>query len=245
MKLIECLFTQSACYKAKQSMKPTGIVVHSTGCNNPNLKRYVQPSVDDKNYLSLFKTIGKNANANDWNKPNAQVCVHYFIGKLADGSIATAHALPDNIACWGCGRGTKGSFNYNPTGKIQFEVLEDDLTNEKYFKEVYVEAVELCAFLCKKYGFGVDKITSHKEAHALGYASNHGDIDHWLKKFGKTMDDFRKDVQALLSNTTSSSGSNTGTIYRVQVGAFKNKANAEAMVKKLKAAGFDAIITTK
>lgn len=33
-----------------------------------------------------------------------------------------------------------------------------------------------------------------------------------------------------------------GTVYRVQVGAYGVKANAEAMQKKLKAAGFDAVI---
>ena len=35
-----------------------------------------------------------------------------------------------------------------------------------------------------------------------------------------------------------------GKLYRVQVGAYSNKANADAMLKKLKAAGFDGIITT-
>lgn len=34
-------------------------------------------------------------------------------------------------------------------------------------------------------------------------------------------------------------------IYRVQVGAYSSKANAEAMLKKLKAAGYDAIIVAK
>lgn len=34
----------------------------------------------------------------------------------------------------------------------------------------------------------------------------------------------------------------TSTIYRVQVGAYSKKSNAQAMQKKLKAAGFDAII---
>ena len=248
MNLIECLFTQSACYQARQQMKPTGIVFHSTGANNPNLKRYVQPSINDKNYNDLIKKIGKNTYGNDWNRKSANVCVHYFIGKLANGKVATAHALPDNTACWGCGRGSKGSYNYNPTGKIQFEVCEDNLKDEQYFKEVYVEAVELCASLCKKYGFGPDKIRSHKEAHADGYASNHGDPDHWLKLYGKTMDDFRADVAKQLkpnSNVIIPTSTSTGTIYRVQVGAFSNKANAEAMVKKLKAAGFDAIITKK
>jgi N-acetylmuramoyl-L-alanine amidase len=36
----------------------------------------------------------------------------------------------------------------------------------------------------------------------------------------------------------------TGIIYRVQVGAYKVRANAEAMLKKIKEAGFDAFITT-
>jgi N-acetylmuramoyl-L-alanine amidase len=33
-----------------------------------------------------------------------------------------------------------------------------------------------------------------------------------------------------------------GKLHRVQVGAFKEKANAEQLVARLKAAGFDAII---
>lgn len=37
----------------------------------------------------------------------------------------------------------------------------------------------------------------------------------------------------------------TNTIYRVQVGAYGVKSNAEAMQRKLKAKGFDAYITTK
>lgn len=34
------------------------------------------------------------------------------------------------------------------------------------------------------------------------------------------------------------------TLYRVQVGAYRSKANAEAQKKRLQAAGFDAVITT-
>lgn len=36
----------------------------------------------------------------------------------------------------------------------------------------------------------------------------------------------------------------SGTIYRVQVGAYSKKANADAMLAKLKKAGFDGFITT-
>lgn len=36
----------------------------------------------------------------------------------------------------------------------------------------------------------------------------------------------------------------SGSLYKVQVGAYSVKANAEAMMKKVKAAGFDAFIAT-
>lgn len=50
-----------------------------------------------------------------------------------------------------------------------------------------------------------------------------------------------------LIKLTNSSTENKSTkkIHRVQVGAYSSEANAEAMLKKLKAAGYDAIIVTK
>ena len=54
------------------------------------------------------------------------------------------------------------------------------------------------------------------------------------------MDDFRKDVNAKMNNNTSSTESRK--IYRVQVGAFSSKANAEKLAKELKSKGYSAII---
>ena len=67
-------------------------MVHSTGANNPWLKRYVGP--DDG-------LLGKNQYNNHWNQPmDREVCVHAFIGKLADGTVATYQTLPwDHIDC--------------------------------------------------------------------------------------------------------------------------------------------------
>ena len=246
MKLKKCLFTANNCYKANTQMKPTGIVVHSTGANNPSLKRYVQPLKTDSNYSAITTDIGVNPNGNHWNvaKPGGkQICVHAFIGKNAKGEVETYQVLPFNIACWGCGNGSKGSYNYNPQGRIQFEICEDNLTDPTYFNKVYQEAVEFCAYLCKQYGFGVEKISSHAGAHQEGYASNHGDPEHWFKRFGKTMDNFRADVKQLLNGGREAVKPITkSTIYYVQVGAFAKKENALAMVEKLKKAGFTAII---
>ena len=50
---------------------------------------------------------------------------------------------------------------------------------------------------------------------------------------GYTMDGFRKDVKSAM----------TKTIYRVQVGAFSNKQNAENLLAKLKQAGFEGYIS--
>ena len=41
MKLIICHQAKNPCYIKAEPMTPKGIVVHSTGANNPNLKRYV------------------------------------------------------------------------------------------------------------------------------------------------------------------------------------------------------------
>ena len=38
MNLRKLIFTNNACYKAGRKIKPKGIMVHSTGANNPNLR---------------------------------------------------------------------------------------------------------------------------------------------------------------------------------------------------------------
>ena len=186
MNLKKLFLTNNDCYKAGKKITPKGIMVHSTGANNPWLKRYVGP--DDG-------LLGKNQYGNHWNtaKPGGiQVCVHAFIGKLADGSIATYQTLPWNHRGWHGG----GSSNNTHIG---FEICEDGLTDGAYFKKVYQEAVELCAYLCKEYNLTEKDIICHSEGYKKGIASNHGDVMHWFPKHGKSMDTFRADVKALLN----------------------------------------------
>ncbi len=194
----KCYLTQNRSYSQPEKASMTGIVVHSTGANNPYIKRYVQPSDNDPDKASLLQKIGTNRYGNSWNRPSVNKSTHFFIGRLDNGKIGTIQTLPTDICCWACGRGKKGSYNYNPTAHIQFEICEDSLDNDDYFHEVYKEAVALCAELCREFSWSADVIVSHKEAYRKGYASGHGDIDHWLKKFGLKMNDFRHDVTKLL-----------------------------------------------
>ncbi|MDF1495869.1 N-acetylmuramoyl-L-alanine amidase [Caproiciproducens sp. CPB-2] len=202
MNLHKLLLTNNACYKAGRTITPRGIMVHSTGADNPNLKRYVGP--DDG-------LLGKNQYNNHWNtdKPGGrQVCVHAFIGKLANGMIATYQTLPWNMRGWHCGSGSQGSGNDT---HISFEICEDNLSDAAYFNAVYKEAAELCAYLCKQYGIRPERpyLICHSEGHELGIASNHGDVMHWFPKHGKSMDTFRAEVKRLLENGGSGTSSSS------------------------------------
>lgn len=195
MKLLKCILTANDCCKAGAAMAPKGVMVHSTGANNPMLRRYVQPAGGDTDYAGLMNKLGVNPNGNHWNRGGLDVCVHAFIGRLADGRVATVETLPWCRRGWHAGNGsTRPSANNTHIG---FEICEDGLDDPDYFAAVYREAVELTAHLCELYGLdpmepGV--VVSHSEGHRLGMASNHGDVEHWFPKFGKTMDDFRADV---------------------------------------------------
>lgn len=188
MNLHKCYLTKNDCYKSGKTHTVKGIMVHSTGCNNVNLKRYVQP--DDG-------VLGKNLFGNHWNKSGLDKCVHAFIGKTKTGEIATYQTLPWTMVGWHSGSGIFGKFkNANNTGYIGFEICEDNLKSKDYFEAVYKEAVDLCVYLCKLYGLTENKIICHCEGAKQGIASNHGDVMHWFPKYGKSMDTFRADVKA-------------------------------------------------
>ena len=135
MNLLTCILTANDCYKAGRTIKPKGVMVHSTGAPNPNLRRYVQPVATTPNWAKLLAQLGTNANNNSWNQTRVykytdgtqtvgsrnysktlkqtlyNACVHAFVGKLADGSVAAVQTLPWNWRGWHCASGNKGSGN--------------------------------------------------------------------------------------------------------------------------------------
>ena len=123
------ILTENDSHKAGRTIVPRGVMVHSTGANNPELRRYVQP--DDGR-------LGANRHGNHWNRPGVQKCVHAFIGKTADGTVAVYQTLPWTCRGWHCG----GKANNT---HISFEICEDRLEDGEYFKQVYQAAVGLTA----------------------------------------------------------------------------------------------------
>ena len=189
MKLLKCILTENDCYKSKRTIKPEGVMVHSTGADNPRVCRYVPGDAE----------IGFNAGGNHWDRSGLAKCVHAFVGKFADGEVGTVQTLPWEHRGWHAG----GAANNTHIG---FEICEDGLTDPVYFAEVYREAAELTAMLCKRYGLdpladGV--VICHQEGCQRGVASNHADVLHWFPKMGRSMDDFRADVVRLMKEDPS------------------------------------------
>ena len=176
--------TKNECFQRGKFLSPTGVMIHSTGVNNPHLSRYVQP--DDGQ-------LGKNSYENHFNTPRPggrKVCPHAILGQLADGSAAAYQLLPWEMAGWHAGSSANDTH-------IGIEICEDDLSDHDYFTSVYALAVEVTARLCREFDLnplqdGV--VICHSEGHTRGIASNHADVMHWFPRHGKSMDDFRRDV---------------------------------------------------
>jgi len=205
-----CMMTQSTCYKGTRTMEVKGVLWHSTGANNPTLKRYVQPDDNASDKAKMLELIGINTNHNDWNHIDRQAGLNCWIGKLADGTVTTIQTMPWNYRPWGCGSGNNGSCN---NGWIQFEICEDDLANKTYFNQVYKEACEITAYLCQLYNinpkgtigcgcvYNCPTILCHIDSYNLGLGSGHSDVLHWFSKYGKTMEDVRNDVYKLMQES--------------------------------------------
>ena len=223
MEITKSILTKNPCYKAGKTIKVKGIMLHSVGCSQPSAMAFI----------------------NSWNTPDSKVCVHGFIDANTGEVYQT---LPWNHRGWHCGGKANDShvaIEMCEPKSIKYTSGANFTCNDKNKAQnsvtiTYLSAVRLVAYLCDKYGLnplqeGV--ILSHSEGYKKGVTSNHADPEHLWKQLGMsyTMDSFRKDVKSAM----------TKKIYRVQVGAFTNKKNAENLLAKIKQAGFDGIIKSE
>lgn len=247
MQQYQCLLVANECYQRGRMMTPTKIVVHSTAANNTSISRYVQPAPGQTAGLMQYQSserrltaaqmreiLGTNRYGNDWNREGLYVCVHAFLGRLADGSLAVCQTLPWKMRCWGVGSGRKGSYN---DCSIQFEICEDDHRDAAYCRDTFELAAELCAHLMRAYPT-ITEIVSHNEAGQRGYGSDHNDPDNWWPRHGYTMGMLRRRVAELLAGKPQQAPEPSGKeIFRIrkswgdassQIGAYSDLGNAIA-----------------
>ena len=196
MKLTESILYNNPCYKAGRKLNPVkGLMIHSVGVAQPNASVFIK----------------------QWNSSSySRACVHGFIDANTGEVFQT---LPWNYRGWHCASGSKGSANNTHIGVEMCEpssikytggatIVCNDINHAKAcVARTYKSAVELFAYLCKKFNLnpladGV--ILSHKEGHSRGVASNHGDPEHLWTQLGTgyTMNGFRKDIAAAMNGVT-------------------------------------------
>ena len=175
MKLVESILTKNPCYTAGRTITVKGLMLHSVGCSQPSALAFIK----------------------NWNSPSFdRACVHGFI----DGNDGTVYqTLPWNYRGWHCGSSINGSANNTHIGVEMCEPAcitytggatfkcSDIATAKAVAERTYKAAVELFAMLCNE--FGLDPLAdgvviSHKEGHARGIASNHGDPEHLWSQLG-------------------------------------------------------------
>lgn len=193
MNIAESILTKNPCYTAGRKITIKGLMLHSVGCPQPKTSAFM----------------------NSWNSASHNnSCVHGFI----DGETGVVYqTLPWNHRGWHCGSGISGSGNNTHIGVEMCEPVcikyisgvnftcSDKATAKVIAERNYKAAVELFAYLCQEYNLdpaadGV--IISHREGHARGIASNHGDPEQLWSQLGMgyTMDTFRKAVKVAMGS---------------------------------------------
>jgi len=160
----------------------------------------------------------------------AQTSWHYTI----DAKEIWQH-FEDNQSCWHTGDGTTGPGNSTSIG------LEICVNDKAAFKKACENAAWLVAELLKKHKLGIDAVVQHNK-----WSGKNCPAELRSGAWGVTWDDFITMVKKEFTPpvTSPAPAPSPATLYRVQVGAFSVKANAEALLAKLKAAGFnDAYIS--
>ena len=143
------------------------------------------------------------------------------------------------------------SSNANDQRAITIECASDATHPYAFNDTVYAKLIELCTDICKRYGktkllwFGDKTKTLNYEP-----ASNEMvlTVHRWFANKSCPGDWMYARMGDLASKVTAKLGGSAGgtekpadnqALYRVQTGAFSNKTNADAMLQKVKAAGFD------
>lgn len=221
MKIRQSYLAKNPCYTANvnrvdsryvrfQDLGPQALMLHSVGCPQPNAEVFV----------------------NRWNNASYnRACVHAFIDANTGDVWQT---LPWNYRGWHCG----GSGNNTHIG---VEICEsnyitythaDQFTCSNYpaarkqATTAYNTAVELFAFLCKRYNLDpMLNICSHKEGWYKGIASGHRDPEHYWTGLGMdyTMDGFRADVKAKMEDEIDMTKEELNTLLNAKIGALRTE----------------------
>ena len=148
---------------------------------------------------------------------NQEVSFHYAVD---DKEVV--QGIPENRNAWHSGDGEHGTGNREG---VAIEICYSKSGGDRFI-QAEKNAVELIVDILKRYGWGVDKVTKHQDYN--GKYCPHRTLDMGWSRFIKM-------IEAKMNSK----------LYRVQVGAFANRANAEKLLNELKSKGYSAFIKTE
>lgn len=137
-------------------------------------------------------------------------------------------SFDDNQQCWHAGDGNNGAGNFNSIG------VEICVNDKASFDKACDNAAWLSAKLLKKHKLSLDKIVQHNR-----WSGKNCPKELRSGEWGISWNSFMKKIEEYLKAEDSASKEK---YYRVQVGCYSNRINAEALLAKLKVAGFGGYI---
>ena len=162
---------------------------------------------------------------------------NYVVGK--DGSIGLSVEEKDRSWC--------SSSSSNDHRAITIEVASDTTHPYAVTDKAYNALIKLVADICKRNG--IKKLLWKADKSLIGQVNKQNMTVHrWFANKScpgeylySRHSDIAAKVNALLDDSARETAQTptTQTLYRVQVGAYSKKANADAMLEKIKKAGFD------
>lgn len=168
---------------------------------------------------------------------------NYVVGK--DGSIGLCVDEKDRSWC--------SSNSANDNRAVTIEVASDTTSPYAVTDAAYNALIKLVADICKRNN--IEKLVwSTAKADRVNHRNGcnmtvHRDFankscpgDYLYNRHGKIAEAVNEILNAGNTETAVDKPAASGTLYRVQAGAYKNKANATTQLNKVKAKGFDACI---
>lgn len=190
-----------------------------------------------------------------------RITPHCVVGQLSAESICGCFTSPSRQASCNYGIGTDGrislcveeknrswcsSSNANDQRAITIECASDMSEPYAMNDKVYASLISLCTDICRRNGKKKLLWLGDKDK-TLNYAPKSDEmvitVHRWFANKscpGNWLYTRLGDLAAkVTANLGSSDSPATDILYRVQVGAYKNKANSDAQLARVKAAGFD------
>lgn len=190
-----------------------------------------------------------------------RITPHCVVGQLSAASIGGCFTSPSRQASCNYGIGTEGgvclivdeanrswcsSSNSNDQRAVTIECASDKTAPYAFNITVYNKLVDLCVDICKRNGKKKLIWIADKDK-ALAYTPKSDEMQLTVHRwFANTecpgdwllnrLGDLSVKVAERLGGSASSEG---GSLYRVQVGAYSVKGNADNQLANVKAAGFD------